>query len=94
MTDQIDLFNAPSADVAPADFDFESIPTSATVPIPKGIYDDLATLSRHCNNCQRCGLAAGRTHVVVSRGNPQAPIMIVGEGPRTTRGRAGIAFCR
>jgi uracil-DNA glycosylase family 4 len=81
MTDQIDLFVEPNADAVPENFDREAIPTSASVSIPAGIYDDLDTLTRHCRSCQRCGLAAGRTNVVVSRGNPDAHIMIVGEGP-------------
>jgi len=92
MTDQIDLFGAPSADVDPSDFDFETIPTSATVPIPRGIYADLATLAQHCNHCHRCDLAADRTNVVVSRGNPQAHIMIVGEGPGQQEDEQGLPF--
>ncbi|MGF1459072.1 MAG: uracil-DNA glycosylase family protein [Leptolyngbyaceae cyanobacterium] len=91
MTDQIDLFGA-SAAKPPADFDIETIPTSASVPIPPGIYEDLETLGRHCNHCQRCGLAAGRTNVVVSRGNPQAPIMIVGEGTGQQADEQGLPF--
>lgn len=93
MTDQIDLFSSSNAaDTAPQDFDIEAIPTSATVPIPTGIYDDLDVLARHCSHCQRCGLAAGRTHAVVSRGSRQAPIMIVGEGPGQQEDEQGLPF--
>ena len=92
MTDQIDLFTAPDADSLPEDFDLEAIPTSAAVSIPTGVYNSLDTLARHCNGCQRCGLAAGRTNVVVSRGNPQADIMIVGEGPGQQEDEQGLPF--
>ena len=93
MIDQIDLFAAAgAAEAAAGNFDVEAIPTSGSIPIPPGIYSDLDTLTRHCNNCQRCGLAAGRTNVVVSRGNPQAPIMIVGEGPGQQEDEQGLPF--
>jgi uracil-DNA glycosylase family 4 len=92
MTDQIDLFVEPNADAVPENFDREAIPTSASVSIPAGIYDDLDTLTRHCRSCQRCGLAAGRTNVVVSRGNPDAHIMIVGEGPGQQEDEQGLPF--
>ncbi|HEY9888230.1 MAG TPA: uracil-DNA glycosylase, partial [Candidatus Obscuribacterales bacterium] len=92
MTDQIDLFAAPSATEPPADFDQAAIPTSGSVPIPPGIYDSLETLTTHCKSCQRCSLAAGRINVVVSRGNPQAHIMIVGEGPGQQEDEQGLPF--
>lgn len=90
---QIDLFGASGApQPPPEDFDIEAIPTSASVPIPTGIYDSLDTLTHHCQACQRCDLAAGRTHVVVSRGNPKAAIMIVGEGPGQQEDEQGLPF--
>ncbi|NER83714.1 MAG: uracil-DNA glycosylase [Leptolyngbya sp. SIO1D8] len=90
---QIDLFASPEASVdPPEDFDFGAIPTSASIPILPGIYDSLETLANHCHSCQRCGLAAGRTNVVVSRGNPQAPIMIIGEGPGQQEDEQGLPF--
>lgn len=92
MTDQIDLFVEPNADAVPEGFDREAIPTRASVSIPAGIYDGLDTLTRHCKSCQRCGLAAGRTNVVVSRGNPKAHIMIVGEGPGQQEDEQGLPF--
>lgn len=94
MTDnQIDLFNASDASAAlPEDFDKDTIPTSANVPIVPGIYDDLDALAGHCRNCQRCDLATSRINVVVSRGNPQAPIMIVGEGPGQQEDEQGLPF--
>jgi uracil-DNA glycosylase family 4 len=86
--DQIALFNADAADPA----DYETIPTSASTPIQPGTYDTLKALANHCHQCQRCGLAPTRTHVVVSRGNPQASIMIIGEGPGQQEDEQGKPF--
>lgn len=88
MTEQIDLF----ADAAPAEVNPEQIPTSAKVPIPPGTYDSLEKLGEHCRHCQRCGLAEGRTHAVVSRGSPTAPILIIGEGPGQNEDEQGLPF--
>lgn len=89
--DQINLFNLSEATV-PSDFDPSLIPTSASVPIPPGTYDKLEEMVTHCKNCQRCDLAATRTHVVISRGNPNAPIVIIGEGPGQTEDETGLPF--
>lgn len=90
---QIDLFGVSSSATAPPeDFDIDAIPTNGSIPISPGIYDTLETLTQHCQGCQRCGLADGRTHVVVSRGNPAAPVMIVGEGPGQQEDEQGLPF--
>lgn len=41
----------------------------------------LAQLEREALACTRCPLAAGRTQVVFGVGNPDADLMLVGEGP-------------
>jgi DNA polymerase len=94
MPEQIDLFSVGDLALPPpsADFDFDKIPTSAKVPIPPGTYDSLAPLAIHCKGCQRCELAETRTNVVVSRGNPAAPIMIIGEGPGQSEDEQGLPF--
>jgi len=94
MADQIDLFNAAGVDATPppADFDPDKIPTSASVPIPSGTYGSLEDLAAHAKVCQRCGLAETRTNVVVSRGNPQAKVMIIGEGPGQQEDEQGLPF--
>lgn len=94
MADQIDLFsaNGVAASPTPENFGPAAIPTSAQVPIPPGTYTNLDELATHCKVCQRCELAATRTHVVVSRGNPQAPIMIIGEGPGEEEDQQGLPF--
>ncbi|MDH7480018.1 MAG: uracil-DNA glycosylase [Syntrophomonadaceae bacterium] len=52
----------------------------------------LAELQAICLNCTECGLAAGRTKVVFGEGNPQAKILLVGEGPGKTEDQTGRPF--
>lgn len=93
MTDgQFDLFNSAGGDGPTAAVDYNQIPTTGAVPIPPGIYPSLEALGAHCRSCQRCDLAAGRTNVVVSRGNPQAPVLIIGEGPGQQEDEQGRPF--
>ncbi|WP_448379945.1 uracil-DNA glycosylase [Gloeomargarita sp.] len=78
MAEQMNLFQlaAPSAPESP----------------PAGAYATLAELTAACQSCHKCGLAATRTHVVVSRGNPQAPLMVIGEGPGQQEDETGLPF--
>ena len=94
MTEQIGLFGgqaAPQADALPPET-WEQIPTSASIPIPPGAYQDLDQLASHCKQCQRCDLASGRTNVVISRGSPTASVMIIGEGPGQSEDEQGLPF--
>lgn len=68
------------------------IPTDAKIPIPSGTYANMADLAQHCNNCHRCELGENRTHAVVGRGNLQAKIMIIGEGPGQNEDETGLPF--
>ena len=49
-------------------------------------------LVRACAACRRCELAAGRQQVVVSRGNPRARLMVIGEGPGAQEDATGLPF--
>jgi uracil-DNA glycosylase len=92
--DQMDLFGAATG-MAPSTgqpVDPDLIPTSAKVPILPGTYSSMEQISQHCNQCHRCGLGVTRTYAVVGRGNPQAPIMIVGEGPGQNEDETGLPF--
>jgi DNA polymerase len=44
------------------------------------------------SGCTKCGLHAGRTNIVVDRGNPKAHIMTIGEGPGEQEDQRGEAF--
>jgi uracil-DNA glycosylase len=49
-------------------------------------------LQRSCQDCRRCGLAAGRQQVVISRGDPTARLMVIGEGPGAQEDASGRPF--
>ncbi|MBF2080458.1 MAG: uracil-DNA glycosylase [Synechococcales cyanobacterium T60_A2020_003] len=89
---QMDLFGGSPEPSPPPTFNPDDIPTRASVPIPPGTYTSMEQMKVHCNQCQRCDLGATRTHAVVGRGNPQAPIMIVGEGPGQNEDETGLPF--
>lgn len=43
-------------------------------------------------NCQACPLAERRTNVVFGEGNPQSPLVLVGEGPGDQEDKTGRPF--
>lgn len=57
-----------------------------------GGQEELAALAAACDACRRCELAGGRQQVVVSRGNPLARLMVVGEGPGAQEDASGLPF--
>lgn len=52
----------------------------------------LAELEQSALGCTRCELAQGRTNVVFGVGNPQARLMLVGEGPGAAEDLEGVPF--
>ncbi len=52
----------------------------------------LTQLERELQNCQRCKLHRGRTHVVFGAGNPNAILMFIGEGPGDHEDQQGEPF--
>lgn len=73
-------------------FDRDRIPEDGAMPIPAGTYETLDALAHDCRRCQRCELAPTRTKVAVSRGNPLASLMIIGEGPGQQEDLTGLPF--
>jgi DNA polymerase len=53
---------------------------------------ELDQVAAACDGCRRCGLGHSRTQVVVSRGNPQASLMVIGEGPGAQEDEQGKPF--
>ncbi|MBO0692614.1 MAG: uracil-DNA glycosylase [Acidimicrobiaceae bacterium] len=53
---------------------------------------DLADLRAEALACTRCPLAGGRTTVVFGEGDPNASLMVVGEGPGREEDLAGRPF--
>jgi uracil-DNA glycosylase len=98
IEEQFSLFDLgePAAPQAAATLAPKVAPTATAAPTsaPSGIgpYSDMASMQQDCDQCQRCGLGATRTHAVVSRGNPQAKIMIIGEGPGENEDLTGKPF--
>ena len=54
--------------------------------------DSWELLERECQNCHECALCQTRKTVVFGVGNPQAEIMMVGEGPGANEDEQGIPF--
>ena len=52
----------------------------------------LQELASECGRCRRCELATSRTHVVVSRGNPHARLLLIGEAPGAQEDAQGLPF--
>jgi len=49
-------------------------------------------LVEYCKGCKRCALANTRTNVVIGRGNKEAKLMMIGEGPGEQEDLQGKAF--
>ena len=52
----------------------------------------LATLQEACLQCKDCPLYEGRTNLVFGVGNPESPILIIGEGPGEQEDLQGEPF--
>lgn len=53
---------------------------------------ELEELAQECSNCWKCDLSKGRTNVVFGRGNENASLMFVGEGPGEQEDLKGQPF--
>ncbi len=54
--------------------------------------DSWELLEQECQNCHECALCQTRQNVVFGVGNPQAEILLVGEGPGANEDEQGIPF--
>lgn len=45
-----------------------------------------------CTKCQNCELGKRRTNIVIGRGNKEASLLMIGEGPGEQEDLSGIAF--
>lgn len=54
--------------------------------------DNWEVLERECLACKECSLCQTRQHVVFGVGNPQAEILLVGEGPGANEDEQGVPF--
>ncbi len=53
---------------------------------------ELEALAPSVAGCTRCRLAEGRNKVVFGSGNPDADLMLIGEGPGAEEDRQGLPF--
>lgn len=58
----------------------------------RSVEELLAEVEVRAKVCTSCGLAATRTHVVFGEGNPNSPLVIVGEGPGEHEDATGRPF--
>ncbi len=56
------------------------------------MYNTWKDLEEACNNCTKCKLCEGRNNVVIGKGNKNADIMFIGEGPGADEDKEGIPF--
>ena len=54
--------------------------------------DSWESLRHDCLQCRGCGLWETRTHVVFGVGNPEAEILLIGEGPGQHEDEQGVPF--
>ncbi|MDO7787933.1 uracil-DNA glycosylase [Desulforamulus aquiferis] len=52
----------------------------------------LEQLASDMQNCNRCTLSEGRNKLVFGNGNPQAKLMLIGEGPGKDEDEQGMPF--
>jgi uracil-DNA glycosylase family 4 len=60
-------------------------------PLDASNYETFAQRLRD-SACRKCALHAGRTQIVVDRGTPTAPVVVIGEGPGKDEDQQGRAF--
>ena len=58
----------------------------------RGMEDRWDILEQECAQCRECALCQTRKNVVFGVGNPQAEIMLVGEGPGANEDEQGVPF--
>ena len=54
--------------------------------------NELKELEKICKNCTLCDLSKTRTNVVFGEGNPEARLMLIGEGPGEMEDKTGKPF--
>jgi DNA polymerase len=67
-------------------------PTSGPIVRELDPLTSLDLVAAHIAECRRCQLCETRTNTVPGEGNPQATLMLVGEGPGNTEDQTGRPF--
>lgn len=58
----------------------------------KSVIEQMQELRQEVLACERCGLSETRTNVVFGEGNPETPLVFVGEGPGANEDATGRPF--
>lgn len=58
----------------------------------KRVLNDWQNFVQKCQSCRVCALSETRTNVVVSRGAPAAPLVLIGEGPGAEEDAQALPF--
>lgn len=67
------------------------LPETARQPVGANA-DALLAVRRRLGDCKRCRLCEGRNKLVFGMGNPQADLVILGEGPGFNEDKQGLPF--
>jgi uracil-DNA glycosylase len=71
-------------------------PVTESILSPEAGFAEREASLQRCQNqvasCQACPLHETRTQTVFSDGNPQAPLLLIGEGPGQNEDETGIPF--
>src|ERR1035438_1482350 len=73
-------------------------PPAVPIPVPMDLPplaptgDTLLKIIEDIGDCHRCRLSAARNKIVFGVGNPQSPLVFVGEGPGADEDAQGIPF--
>ena len=54
--------------------------------------DRISALAESASKCTACALSESRTNVVFGEGNPESPMMVIGEGPGQNEDETGRPF--
>ena len=65
---------------------------SSRIPLGGASERALAAVAKELGDCTRCRLHEGRQTIVFGEGNPEAPVVFVGEGPGEQEDRSGRPF--
>ena len=73
----------------------QAVEASTSMPQPEPNWNKLerlASVAQQAAACQQCALHTGRTLSVFSDGNPDSPVMLIGEGPGQNEDETGVPF--
>jgi len=91
-TDTAQAERAKREDHAPEKQDSAEAESRAAAPEEESKAARLAKVAERASLCVACGLAKTRTNVVFGEGNPEAPLMLIGEGPGQNEDATGRPF--